>query len=107
MKDKLIQAVEAKSLKAEKPYFEIGDTVEVHCKIQEGDKTRKVQAFEGFQVSKELTDHASPSHIVMHCLPAHRGEEITDEVIDGPHPAVYNEAENRLHAQKAIMALLM
>ena len=74
---------------------------------QEGDKTRKVQAFEGFQVSKELTDHASPSHIVMHCLPAHRGEEITDEVIDGPHSVVYNEAENRLHAQKAIMALLM
>ncbi len=74
---------------------------------QEGDKTRKVRAFEGFQISKELTNHASPSHIVMHCLPAHRGEEITDEVIDGPHSVVYDEAENRLHAQKAIMALII
>lgn len=52
MKDKLIQAVEAKSLKAEKPYFEIGDTVEVHCKIQEGDKTR-VQIFSGTVISRK------------------------------------------------------
>lgn len=52
MKDKLIQAVEAKSLKAEKPYFEIGDTVEVHCKIQEGDKTR-VQIFSGVVIARK------------------------------------------------------
>ena len=45
--------------------------------------------------------------MVMHCLPAHRGEEITDEVMDGPHSAVFEEAENRLHVQKAIMALLI
>jgi ornithine carbamoyltransferase len=74
---------------------------------QEGDRERKIRAFDGFQVSAELTAHASPSHIVMHCLPAHRGEEITDEVMDGPHSVVYDQAENRLHAQKAIMALIM
>lgn len=74
---------------------------------QESDRERKVRAFEGFQVNAALTRAAADHHIVMHCLPAHRGEEITDEVMDGPHAAVYDQAENRLHAQKAVMALLM
>ncbi len=60
-----------------------------------------------FQVNQRLVEAASPDVIVMHCLPAHRGEEITDEVMDGPHSVVFDEAENRLHVQKAIMALLM
>ncbi|HHY60036.1 MAG TPA: ornithine carbamoyltransferase [Clostridia bacterium] len=65
------------------------------------------KAFAPFQINAELLKLAKPDVIVLHCLPAHRGEEITDEVMDGPHSVVFDEAENRLHAQKAIMALLM
>ncbi|MBD3380946.1 MAG: ornithine carbamoyltransferase [candidate division Zixibacteria bacterium] len=60
-----------------------------------------------FQVNNELLSHASSDVRVMHCLPANRGQEITDEVIDGPHSVVFDEAENRLHIQKAIMATLL
>lgn len=62
--------------------------------------------FQEFQVNSELLSKAKKDVIVMHCLPAHRGEEITDEVIDGPHSVVFDQAENRLHVQKAIMKLL-
>lgn len=64
-------------------------------------------AFEGWQVNAELMALAKPDAIFMHCLPAHRGEEVTDEVIDGDQSVVYDEAENRLHAQKALMSLVM
>ena len=60
-----------------------------------------------YQVNSELLALASPEAIVMHCMPAHRGQEITDEVIDGAHSVVIDEAENRLHAQKAILSLLL
>lgn len=72
---------------------------------QEKEHDKRLRAFIDFQLSSELLAHAKDDHIVMHCLPAHRGEEITDEVMDGPHSVVYEEAENRLHAQKAILAL--
>ncbi len=72
---------------------------------QEKEHDKRLRTFIDFQLSSELLAHAKDDHIVMHCLPAHRGEEITDEVIDGPHSVVYEEAENRLHAQKAILAL--
>jgi ornithine carbamoyltransferase len=58
-------------------------------------------------VNARLVSEAKPDVIVMHCLPAHRGEEITDEVADGPHSVIFDQAENRMHAQKAVLASLM
>jgi ornithine carbamoyltransferase len=69
------------------------------------DKRKKL--LESFQINDDLLKHAKDDCIVMHCLPANRGEEITDEVMDGPHSVVFDEAENRLHAQKAIMVKLL
>jgi len=74
---------------------------------QEEEAVRRRRDFAPFQVNEELLTAADPEHIVLHCLPAHRGEEITDAVMDGPHSAVYDEAENRLHAQRAILAALL
>jgi ornithine carbamoyltransferase len=66
----------------------------------------KADLLKEYQINSHLLAGANPEHIVMHCLPAERGREITDEVIDGPHSVVFDEAENRLHAQKAIMVKL-
>ncbi len=74
---------------------------------QEDDGLDRVAPFRPYQINAELLRHAAPDAIVLHCLPAHRGEEITDEVIDGPQSAVFDEAENRLHAQKALLAWLL
>lgn len=74
---------------------------------QEAETERRRIAFQGYQVNRELLALASPDAIVMHDLPAHRGEEITDEVLDGPRSVVFDQAENRLHAQKAVLALLL
>jgi ornithine carbamoyltransferase len=74
---------------------------------QEQEYERRRRAFHGYQVNAELLRHAKPDAIVMHDLPAHRGEEITDDVIDGPQSAVFDQAENRLHAQKAVLCSLM
>ncbi len=67
-------------------------------------KARGHNVFQPFQVNTALMKHAQPNALFMHCLPAHRGEEVTDEVIDGPQSVVFDEAENRLHAQKSILA---
>jgi ornithine carbamoyltransferase len=74
---------------------------------QEQEQREREKAFAGFQINSQVIEVADPACIVMHCLPAHRDEEITDEVIEGPHSVVFDEAENRLHVQKAIMATLM
>jgi ornithine carbamoyltransferase len=74
---------------------------------QEEEKKKRAEAFRNFQINREILQVADPECIVLHCLPAHRGEEITDEVIEGPRSRVFDEAENRLHVQKAIMVTLM
>ena len=74
---------------------------------QETEKAERLRVFPPYQVNRELVALARPDVIVMHCLPAHRGEEITDEVMDGPHSVVFDQAENRLHAQKAVLTLLI
>jgi ornithine carbamoyltransferase len=74
---------------------------------QEDDGLDRVQPFRSFQLNGGLLSLANPEAIVLHCLPAHRGHEITDDVIDGPHSAVWDEAENRLHAQKALLVWLL
>ena len=74
---------------------------------QEDEAAARVQAFAGFQVNAALMARAAPGAIFMHCLPAHRGEEVSADVIDGPQSVVWDEAENRLHAQKALLELLL
>lgn len=74
---------------------------------QEDDGLDRIKPFRPFQVNRRLVDLADPEVVVLHCLPAHRGDEITDEVMDGPASAVWDEAENRLHAQKALLVWLL
>ena len=74
---------------------------------QEEEHARRVEAFARYQLNENLLAQARYDVLVMHCLPAHRGEEITDDVMDGPQSIVFDQAENRLHVQKAILALVM
>jgi ornithine carbamoyltransferase len=74
---------------------------------QEQETELRLKAFPPYQVNAELLSQAKETALVMHCLPAHRGQEITDEVMDGPQSAVFDQAENRLHAQKALLVHLM
>ena len=74
---------------------------------QESIKEKKIRDLSPYQVNKELMSYAKPDAIFMHCLPAHRGQEVTDDVIDGKWSAVWDQAENRKHVQKAILALLI
>lgn len=74
---------------------------------QEAEAEVKEKQFAKYQVNQELMNQAKKDAIVMHCLPAKRGKEITDGVIEGPNSVVFEEAENRLHAHKAIMAAIM
>ena len=74
---------------------------------QEAEKAARAKIFAPYQVNARLMSHAKKDALFMHCLPAHRGDEVTDEVIDSPTSVVYDEAENRLHAQKAILIALM
>ncbi|MBN2409610.1 MAG: ornithine carbamoyltransferase [Candidatus Aminicenantes bacterium] len=74
---------------------------------QEAEKTERARIFAPFQVNRDLMAQAKKGALFMHCLPAHRGDEVTDEVIDSPVSIVFDQAENRLHVQKVIMLLLM
>jgi ornithine carbamoyltransferase len=74
---------------------------------QEAEAAARTAAFRGYGVTPQLMAGASPEVLFMHCLPAHRGEEVAAEVIDGPQSVVFDEAENRLHVQKAVMLTLM
>ena len=73
----------------------------------EGEKGKREKAFESYQVTEELLKKTGKDSLVMHCLPAHRGEEITDAVMDSPQSIVFDQAENRLHVQKGILSLLL
>lgn len=74
---------------------------------QEAESAERLRVFPPYQINQKLISEANPDCLVMHCLPAHRGEEITDEAADGPHSIIFQQAENRLHAQKAILVKLL
>ena len=74
---------------------------------QEEEAAAREAAFAGYQVNEALLSHAASDAVFMHCLPAHRGLEVTDGVIDSPRSIVYDQAENRLHVQKAILHTLL
>ena len=74
---------------------------------QEKEAAKKKERFRNYQVNRQLLSHAAEDAIVMHCMPAHRGEEIAGEIIDGPRSVVFDQAENRLHTQKAILEFLL
>lgn len=74
---------------------------------REHEESERRERFQGFQLNRELLSHAAPDALYMHCLPAHRGEEISAELMDDPASVIWDQAENRLHAQKALMELLL
>ena len=74
---------------------------------QEGEEDERKENFRDYQINKELLAAARKDAIVMHCLPAHRDEEITSDVIDSPQSVVFDQAENRLHVQKAVLVTLL
>ncbi|MGB2991558.1 MAG: ornithine carbamoyltransferase, partial [Paenisporosarcina sp.] len=74
---------------------------------QEDETVARLQAFEGYQINEDLVQHAKSDYLFLHCLPAHREEEVASSIIDGSHSAVFQQAENRLHAQKAILASIL
>ena len=94
------------------PVKAVGDADVIYTDVwasmgQEDEAEQRRKDFLPYQVNQELLSHAKSSCLVMHCLPAHRGDEITDDVLDGEHSIVFDEAENRMHVQKAIMVQLM
>jgi len=74
---------------------------------QEKEEKQKKKYFKAYQLNSKILSYAKKDAIVLHCLPAHRGEEITDDVIDSPQSAVFDQAENRLHTQKALLEFLL
>ncbi|WP_041695076.1 ornithine carbamoyltransferase [Alicyclobacillus acidocaldarius] len=90
--------------------IEGADVVYTDTWVSMGDEEEaeeRLKHFEGYQVNEKLCALAKPDYVFMHCLPAHRGEEVSPDVIDGPHSIIFDQAENRLHAQKAVLAATM
>ena len=109
-KDALVSGSKIEFLKD--PYQAVKDADVVYTDVwtsmgKEKERKKRIKDFKNYQVNRKLLEKAHKGFIVMHCLPAHRGEEITGEVIDGLHSVVFDQAENRLHVQKAILTLLM
>ena len=74
---------------------------------QEKETARRIKEFKGYQINEDLVKLADKNYIFMHCLPAHRGLEVTADIIDGKHSVIFDQAENRLHAQKAVLLKLL
>ncbi len=74
---------------------------------QEEDAKKRLTIFENYQINSKITASADKKYIFMHCLPAHRGQEVTEDIIDGPHSVIFDQAENRLHVQKAVLLRLL
>jgi ornithine carbamoyltransferase len=94
------------------PYEAVKDADVIYTDVwtsmgQEKESVERLSIFQPFQVNAELMQYAKPDYIFLHCLPAHRGEEVTSDVIDGEHSVVFQQAENRLHVQKAILLSLL
>ena len=73
----------------------------------EKEKEKRIRDFGPYQINEKAVEVASPDFIFMHCLPGYRGEEMTDGIIEGPHSAVWDQAENRMHTEKAVLALVV
>jgi len=94
------------------PYEAVKDASVIYTDVwismgQEEETADRLEIFKPYQINAELLTHATEDVMIMHCLPAHRGEEITDEVLDGPHSIVYDQAENRMHVQKSLLKLFI
>ncbi len=74
---------------------------------QEKERQKRLKIFKPYQVNRQLVKEAKEDYLFMHCLPAHRGEEVTNEVADSKNSVIFDQAENRMHAQKALLALIM